>query len=194
MLEAVRDDRGLSYLASTSIAQQADLHDVTVRASRRKLIELGYFEQVRAGGQKRATVCRPNHRLVEAVPASTASSVMLIQPVLGTFPTPSPANDAHLRQPFVHAPENFDIVAPEATVILTSGGDRLSAGLFGAAPDPLAFGRWVREQRLRLGLSQSALARRIGCRQLHLANVERGHDRLGEWPSRRLRELIEAAA
>ena len=85
MLEAVRDDRGLSYLASTSIAQQANLHDVTVRASRRKLIELGYFEQVRAGGQNRATVCRPNHRLVEAGTASTASSVLLIQPVLGTF-------------------------------------------------------------------------------------------------------------
>src|SRR4051794_25365313 len=58
----------------------------------------------------------------------------------------------------------------------------------------LNFAGWVREQRQRLGLSQSALARRIGCRQPHLANVERGHDRLGEWPSRRLRELIEDAA
>jgi ribosome-binding protein aMBF1 (putative translation factor) len=60
--------------------------------------------------------------------------------------------------------------------------------------DPLTFARWIREQRLRLGISQSALAQRIGCRQPHLANVERGHDRLGEWPSQRLRELIEAAA
>jgi len=60
--------------------------------------------------------------------------------------------------------------------------------------DPLTFARWIREQRQRMGLSQRALAQRIGCRQPHLANVERGHDRLDEWPSRRLRELIKEAA
>jgi transcriptional regulator with XRE-family HTH domain len=60
--------------------------------------------------------------------------------------------------------------------------------------DPLTFAQWVRDQRQRLGLSQRALARRIGCRQPHLANVERGHDRLGEWPSRLLRELLKEVA
>ena len=63
----------------------------------------------------------------------------------------------------------------------------------GALSDPLAFGRWLKEQRCALGFSQRALAPKIGCSQSHLANVERGHDKLGSWARRRLEELIRGA-
>jgi hypothetical protein len=33
------------------------------------------------------------------------------------------------------------------------------------------------------------MASMVGCRQPHLANVERGHDKFGEWSRRRFREL-----
>ena len=36
--------------------------------------------------------------------------------------------------------------------------------------------------------------RQIGCRQSHVANVERGRDRFGEWRRRRLHDLIREAA
>jgi hypothetical protein len=62
--------------------------------------------------------------------------------------------------------------------------------LFRGAPigDPIQFGRRLREERQRLGLSQRALAERIGASQPHIANAERGHDRVGAWLRRRLRE------
>jgi hypothetical protein len=45
-------------------------------------------------------------------------------------------------------------------------------------------------RRNRLGLTQSALAQRIGIRQPHLSNVLRGHDPLAPWPAARLREVL----
>ena len=59
---------------------------------------------------------------------------------------------------------------------------------------PKTFSGPIRELRERLGLSQRALAEKLGCRQPHIANVECGRDRLGTWPSQRLRELIKEAA
>ncbi len=65
--------------------------------------------------------------------------------------------------------------------------------LFSVQPTP-AFSNQIRALRDRLGLSQRALAEMVGCRQPHIANVERGRDRLGEWPRRRLRDLMREAA
>jgi hypothetical protein len=60
--------------------------------------------------------------------------------------------------------------------------------------DPPAFGRQLREARARLGVSQNDFGKLIGCRQPHVANVERGRDRLSEWSRRRLREMVRVAA
>jgi hypothetical protein len=77
-----------------------------------------------------------------------------------------------------------------------ASGTGVQLDLFGNASlaDPLAFGRRVREMRDRMGLSQSSFGRLIGCRQPHVANVERGRDRLSGWSHRRLRDLMKAAA
>lgn len=50
----------------------------------------------------------------------------------------------------------------------------------------------VERRRNALGLTQAALAQRIGCRQPHLANVLRGHDPLDDWRARRLRDELLA--
>jgi DNA-binding transcriptional regulator YiaG len=63
-----------------------------------------------------------------------------------------------------------------------------------ALTDPVAFGRQVRQERQRMGLSQRAFGQRIGCQQAHVANVERGHDRFSEWSRRRLVELVRREA
>ena len=195
MIEAVRDERGLSFLSSTTLAQQTGLHETTVRASRRKLINLGYFVEVRRGGQNRSTRCRPNEVLVQGVTSPNPTS---FYPVLEAFSAPPAANDLQPLQTIAKTRENGAFVASDATVILTTkGGSYLASGqgtLFPTMADPLEFGRWVRQQRLQLGLSQRDLGIQLGCGRAHIANIERNHDRLGDWALRRLLELIGAAA
>lgn len=50
----------------------------------------------------------------------------------------------------------------------------------------------VERRRDALGLTQDALAQRIGIRQPHLSNVLRGHDPLDDWRARRLRDVLLA--
>ena len=124
MLEAVRDERGLCYLASTTIARQTGLHEVSVRASRSRLIALGYFAKVRSGGRGRPTVCAPNARLVDAVPTSTASAILRDDRFSGVFANPEAANDPRSSQTTEPARENTDFVASQATAIPLPGGSR----------------------------------------------------------------------
>ena len=46
-------------------------------------------------------------------------------------------------------------------------------------------------ERKRRGLSQSAIGQMIGLRQPHVANVERGHDRLSPARIRVLRHVLD---
>jgi Bifunctional DNA primase/polymerase, N-terminal/Helix-turn-helix len=203
MLEAVRDARGLSYLCSETIARQTGLHQVTARGSRRKLIRLDYFQEVKRGGKHKPTVCSPNAALVMHIAATIPSAASVF---IASRSETALASD-HAIEVFGIEAKSGQFVASETTVILTRGvgveedGKGRRAGkdeqrsLFpqGALSDPLAFGRWLKEQRCALGFSQRALAPKIGCSQSHLANVERGHDKLGSWARRRLDELIRGA-
>jgi DNA-binding transcriptional regulator YiaG len=63
-----------------------------------------------------------------------------------------------------------------------------------ALPAETGFSSQIRALRDRLGLSQRQLGERLGCRQPHIANVERGRDRLGDWPRRRLHDLMREEA
>jgi hypothetical protein len=117
--------------------------------------------------------------------------------VPGAFSYPAPDNDISSPQVSVSADENPEFVASPTTIILTRVGGSGTGDLvdlFGPAPDPMSFGRWVREQRYRLGLSQRAFGQLIGCTQAHVANVERGHDGLSSWSNWRFRELVRELA
>jgi hypothetical protein len=208
MLEAVRDERGLSYLASKSLARQTQVHEVTARACRLKLIALNYFVLIKRGGKNKPTVCTPNRALVRDVKGLNPAMFFSVHP---PFSTASPANDVRWDQGIEPAWKKGASVASETTEILTIEGGSYQASegakaesatcggeqteMFGVSmSDPLAFGRWVRQQRLALGMSQMSMASKLGCTQPHLANVERGHDKLGEWRRRRLVELLKGAA
>jgi transcriptional regulator with XRE-family HTH domain len=64
-----------------------------------------------------------------------------------------------------------DVVEPGSTAMNVRA--RSEAGASGC--DPAAFGVALRQFRLRLGLSQELLARRIAYSRPHVANIERGH-------------------
>ena len=60
-------------------------------------------------------------------------------------------------------------------------------------PPPFSTGAEVRELRVVTGMSQEKLAGRIGIRdRSHIANVERGHDRLSPQRRRLLQYVMEA--
>ncbi len=73
--------------------------------------------------------------------------------------------------------------------------DPVQLPLFAALPvqpPPFSDGAEVRELRHRTGLSQERLAGQIGIRdRSHLANVERGHDRLSPQRRRLLRHIAD---
>ena len=77
-----------------------------------------------------------------------------------------------------------------AQIVRTPARPASQLDLFRGAPigDPMQFGRRLRDERRQLGFSQRALAERIGASQPHIANAERGHDRVGAWLRQRLRE------
>ena len=62
--------------------------------------------------------------------------------------------------------------------------------LFRWAPEASSFGIQIRDLRQSLGLSQTSLASKLGCRQPHVANVESGRHRLGDWARHRFRDLL----
>jgi hypothetical protein len=174
MREAVRNEKALSYLGSETIAKQTHRHAVTVRVSRGRLIEFGYFEEVRkGGGSGRSTVCTPNSKIVEGVLEHNLLGV------LQAFSAPPAANDQLAVQLTTTKQELGDTVASHHTRILTmvGGGARPPPLEAPGLDQPLEFGRWLRTERRRLGISQRALAQRIGCGQSHVAHVERGRDR-----------------
>jgi hypothetical protein len=188
MLEAVRDEKALSYLGSETIAKQTGHNPVTVRVSRRRLIEFGYFEEVRkGGGSGRPTVCSPNPKIVEGVLEPNSLGV------LKAFSAPPAANDQFAVQITVATEELGETVASQHTRILTivEGG----TGALGTDPpgldQPLEFGRWLRSVRRQLGLSRRALAERIGCGRSHVANVERGRDRFSVAARERLLAFLD---
>jgi hypothetical protein len=118
MIEAVRDERGLSFCSSTTLAHRTGLHATTVRASRRRLVRHHYFEEVRKGGQNRSTVLTPNRRLVEAVHAVGLNSWM---PVPQVFSAPKADKDDHALQVTDLKEGSVPFVASTTTGILTSG-------------------------------------------------------------------------
>lgn len=123
MIEAIRNEQGLSFCSSMTLAQQTGLHSTTVRASRCKLTDLSYFEVVRKGGTNRSTRFRPNHRLIETVPATGPYSSV---PVLQAFSAPPPSNDTHPLQTADRQQQNPQSVASNTTGIPTIGwGGRL---------------------------------------------------------------------
>ncbi|MCJ2137326.1 helix-turn-helix domain-containing protein [Methylobacterium sp. J-026] len=65
--------------------------------------------------------------------------------------------------------------------------------LFRDLPSPRDFGGQIRLLRRTFGFSQASLAAKLGCRQPHVANVESGRHRLGEWARLRLRDLFRDA-
>ena len=87
-----------------------------------------------------------------------------------------------LQMPF--GPSSLPVLSPAFPVQLP---------LFPAEPC-LGLAAQVKEIRERLGLSQRALGEKIGCRQPHIANIEKERDRLGDWPLRRLHDLMREAA
>jgi hypothetical protein len=81
MIQAVRDERGLSYLAARTIAEGAGVHETTANMSRQKLIRLGYFVEIDtpirgiSGAGRRPVVCSPNQKLLEPVSDADAIAV-----------------------------------------------------------------------------------------------------------------------
>lgn len=63
-------------------------------------------------------------------------------------------------------------------------------GLFRDLPASACVGDQIRLLRRSLDLTQASLATKLGCRQPHMANVESGRHRLGEWARHRLHELL----
>ena len=49
----------------------------------------------------------------------------------------------------------------------------------------------IKAKRRKLGLSQSQLARRVGCTRSHIANIENGHRR-GEQYLPKIRKVLRA--
>jgi hypothetical protein len=80
MIQAVHDDRGLSYLSAKTIAERAGVHETTATMSRQKLIRLHYFVEIDApirgirGTGRRPVVCSPNQKLVEPVSDAAATA------------------------------------------------------------------------------------------------------------------------
>lgn len=62
--------------------------------------------------------------------------------------------------------------------------------LFPDLPSPKSPVEQIRFLRRAFGLSQASVAAKLGCRQPHVANVESGRHRLGEWARHRLHELL----
>lgn len=90
-------------------------------------------------------------------------------------------------------PLSLSSSSPSPRLRLAAVGAPVQLDLF-PAPSPPSFSDQIRALRDRLGLSQRALAEKVGCCQPHIANVEHGRDRLGDWPRRRLRDLMQEAA
>ena len=63
-------------------------------------------------------------------------------------------------------------------------------GLFRVLSASACIGDEIRLLRRSLNITQASLAARLGCGQPHVANVESGRHRLGEWARRRLHELL----
>jgi hypothetical protein len=80
MIQAVHDERGLSYLAARTIAERAGVHETTANTSRQRLIRLEYFVEIDtpirgiSGAGRRPIVCSPNQKLVEPVPEAEATA------------------------------------------------------------------------------------------------------------------------
>lgn len=90
-------------------------------------------------------------------------------------------------------PLSFSWSGPVARGGLYGPGMPLQLNLF---PDPGvdSFSSQIKQLRNRLGLSQRALAAKIGCQQPHVANVEQGRRHLAGWSRRRLHDLMRRAA
>jgi hypothetical protein len=67
-------------------------------------------------------------------------------------------------------------------------------GIFPSAPDRRRawLGRWLRAQRVSLGVTQSAIAQRMGTHQVRISLIELGKVDVGESELGRLRGAFEA--
>lgn len=76
--------------------------------------------------------------------------------------------------------------------LLAEGAER---GIFPSAPDRRRSGiaAWTYHERTRLGLSQGALAERVGTHQVRISLIERGKTDVGERELARLRASLKEA-
>ena len=114
-------------------------------------------------------------------------------PIPGKRWTATPAAQALVRPQQVVAPVK-QIPAPQAPVTIAVSVKPQQLALFTDLPKsrpPFSEGAEVREIRLQLGKTQDWLATQLGSGRSHIANFERGHDRLSPPRRRLLRHIVE---
>jgi hypothetical protein len=172
-------EQGQCWASAETLAKRAGVSIAVVRKARQALVRSLWRSPRQTG---RTAVYFPAFK--PAQPFATATEKPAVIPIRLHYST-SVGVHVGERERDEHAPSNDN-----GKAITTPARPARQLDLFRGSPiaDPMDFGRRLRDERRRLGLSQRALAHRIGSSQPHIANAERGHDRVGEWLRRRLQE------
>ncbi|MCJ2134977.1 bifunctional DNA primase/polymerase [Methylobacterium sp. J-026] len=176
-------DKGQCFASVGTIAKGAGVTSSAVKNARRRLVTLGLWKASETVGKMPAYV--PIFKPTQTPVAKQKSN----RPVQSQVPNTSKVPSVALRQGMVPSNDNRGIVRV--------GRKPVQLDLFQGEPklsDPLAFGHHLRRERLKRGLTQQGMAEYLSCRRSHIANVERGHDRLSHWAHQRFLELTRSAA
>jgi hypothetical protein len=174
-------NQGRCWASAETVAKLAGVSIAVVKKARQALVRLLWRSPRQTG---RTAVYFPAFK--PAQPLEAANEKAAVVPIRLHYST-------SVYGVAVHGERGSDERAPSndnANPIKVPARPPRQLDLFRGAPiaDPLQFGRRLRDERQRLGLSQRALADRIGSSQPHIANAERGHDRVGGWLRLRLHE------
>lgn len=176
-------DKGQCFAAVETIAKAVGIAPSAVKNARRQLVSLGLWKSSETVGKMPAYV--PLFKVVQPLVTKRENS----RPVHSQVPNTSKVSLGALPQGMVPSNDN--------RWIIRVGRDPVQFDLFQGEPkisDPLAFGRHLRRERLKRGLTQQGIAEYLGCRRSHVANVERGHDHLSPWAQQRFFELVRSVA